>query len=52
MPNGEHQTPGGWNRVVLRVADLPTCIATLKNAGVTFRNEMAVGPGDFWFLSS
>ena len=45
MPNGEHQTPGGWNRVVLRVADLPACIADLKNAGVTFRNEMEVGPG-------
>ena len=45
MPNGEPQTPGGWNRVVLRVADLPACIADLKNAGVTFRNEMEVGPG-------
>lgn len=45
MPNGEHQTPGGWNRVVLRVSDLPACIAALKNAGVTFRNEMEVGPG-------
>ena len=45
MPNGEHQTPGGWNRVVLRVADLPACVAALKNAGVTFRNDMEVGPG-------
>jgi glyoxylase I family protein len=45
MPNGEHQTPGGWNRVVLRVADLPACIAALENAGVTFRNEMETGPG-------
>ena len=45
MPNGDHQTPGGWNRVVLKVVDLPACIATLKQAGVTFRNEMEVGPG-------
>lgn len=45
MPNGAHQTPRGWNRVVLRVADLPACIAALKNAGVPFRNEMEVGPG-------
>ena len=45
MPNGEHQAPGGWNRVVLRVVDLPACIAELKSAGVTFRNEMEVGPG-------
>ena len=45
MPNGEHQAPGGWNRVVLKVDDLPACIAELKRAGVTFRNEMEVGPG-------
>src|SRR3954469_9952624 len=45
MPNGDHQTPGGWNRVVLKVVDLPACIASLKHAGVTFRNEMEVGPG-------
>ena len=31
--------------MVLRVVDLPACIATLKQAGVTFRNEMEVGPG-------
>src|SRR5262245_41644807 len=45
LPNGQRQEPGGWNRVVLRVSDLQTCIATLKNAGVHFRNEMEVGPG-------
>ena len=45
MPNGEHQAPGGWNRVVLRVVDLPACIAKLKSAGVTLRNEMEAGPG-------
>ena len=36
---------GGWNRVVLKVVDLPACIAVLKQAGVTFRNEMETGPG-------
>jgi glyoxylase I family protein len=45
MPNGQHQEPGGFNRLVLKVADLPACIAALKGAGVTFRNEMEVGPG-------
>jgi glyoxylase I family protein len=45
MPNGEPQTPGGWNRVVLKVVDLPACITALKQGGVTFRNEMEVGPG-------
>ena len=45
MPNGTPQAPGGWNRLVLRVVDLPACIAALKQAGVTFRNDMEVGPG-------
>jgi len=45
LPNGERQEPGGWNRIVLKVTDLPGCIASLKLAGVTFRNEMEVGPG-------
>jgi glyoxylase I family protein len=45
MPNGERQEPGGWNRVVLKVADLPAFIAELKKAGQRFRNEMEVGPG-------
>ncbi len=43
--NGQNQEPGGWNRVVLRVADLAGCIATLKSAGLRFRNEMLSGPG-------
>src|SRR5262245_22320669 len=45
MPNGQSQEPGGWNRIVLRVSDLPSCIAALKAAGVRFRNEMETGPG-------
>jgi glyoxylase I family protein len=45
MPDGRPQQPGGWNRVVLRVADLPTRIAELKRAGVALRNEMETGPG-------
>jgi glyoxylase I family protein len=45
MPNGLPQEPGGWNRVVLKVVDLPGCIAELKNAAVRFRNEMETGPG-------
>ena len=45
MPDGRRQEPGGWNRVVLRVADLPAFIETLKNAGLRFRNEMETGPG-------
>jgi glyoxylase I family protein len=45
MPNGQRQEPGGWNRVVLQVSDLPACITALKNAGLHFRNELETGPG-------
>ena len=45
MPNGQQQEPGGWNRVVLKVADLPGFISELKKAGLRFRNEMESGPG-------
>jgi glyoxylase I family protein len=45
MPDGRPQEPGGWNRVVLRVTDLPAFIGTLKQAGVRFRNDMETGPG-------
>jgi glyoxylase I family protein len=45
MPDGRQQQPGGWNRVVLRVTDLPALIKTLTKAGAHFRNEMEVGPG-------
>ena len=45
MPNGQRQEPGGWNRVVLKVSDLPACIEALKSAGLRFRNEMETGPG-------
>jgi glyoxylase I family protein len=45
MPNGQQQAPGGWNRVVLRVNDLPAFVETLKSADVPFRNEMETGPG-------
>ncbi len=45
MPDGRHQEPGGWNRVVLKVADLPGFIAELKKAGIRFRNEVESGPG-------
>jgi glyoxylase I family protein len=45
LPVGTSQEPGGWNRVVLRVADLAACITALQNAGVRFRNQMEKGPG-------
>jgi glyoxylase I family protein len=45
MPDGRRQEPGGWNRIVLRVKDLPARVKTLRDAGLHFRNEMEVGPG-------
>ena len=45
MPNGQHQEPGGWYRIVLKVSNLPGCIAALTREGVRFRNEMQTGPG-------
>jgi glyoxylase I family protein len=45
MPDGQRQGAGGWNRIVLRVKDLPAWIERLRAAGLQFRNEMEVGPG-------
>jgi glyoxylase I family protein len=45
MPDGRQQEPGGWNRIVLQVDDLPVYVTNLKNMGVNFRNKMEVGPG-------
>ena len=45
MPDGRRQEPGGWNRVLLQVEDLPARIAELRAAGLQFRNEMETGPG-------
>jgi glyoxylase I family protein len=45
MPDGRLQQPGGWNRIVLRVTDLPSCVERLQAAGVPFRNAIEVGPG-------
>ncbi len=45
MPDGRHQEPGGWNRVVLQVTDLPLRIEALKKNGIRFRNQLEAGPG-------
>jgi glyoxylase I family protein len=45
MPDGRKQEPGGWNRLVLEVDDLPVRVAAMKQAGLRFRNEIEVGPG-------
>jgi len=45
MPDGQSQEPGGWNRMVLRVSNLPALIDALKSGGVRLRNQMETGPG-------
>jgi glyoxylase I family protein len=45
IADGRPQEPGGSNRVILQVADLPAQIEALKKAGLHFRNQMEVGPG-------
>jgi glyoxylase I family protein len=45
LPGGERQSPGGSNRVVLRVNDLAAVIEALRGAGARFRNTMETGPG-------
>lgn len=45
MPGGKEQEPGGWNRIILQVEDLPARIKELKAKGQSFRNEMESGPG-------
>src|SRR5262245_58583044 len=44
MPGGRAQEPGGWNRIVLRVSDLPSWVERLEQADVRFRNEIESGP--------
>jgi glyoxylase I family protein len=45
MPDGRPQEPGGWNRLILRVANLEDRIEALKKLGLHFRNNMESGPG-------
>jgi glyoxylase I family protein len=45
IPDGRTQEPGGWNRIMLEVTNLPDRIEALKRAGLHFRNKMEVGPG-------
>ena len=45
MPDGRRQEPGGWNRIIIYVADLDAAIQKVKTAGTPFRNTIEVGPG-------
>jgi catechol 2,3-dioxygenase-like lactoylglutathione lyase family enzyme len=45
MPDGTVPEPGGWNRFSIEVADLEATVGALRDAGVSFRNEVVVGVG-------
>jgi catechol 2,3-dioxygenase-like lactoylglutathione lyase family enzyme len=45
MPDGQLPQPGGWNRFQLEVTDLEAAVATLRQHGARFRNEIVTGVG-------
>jgi catechol 2,3-dioxygenase-like lactoylglutathione lyase family enzyme len=45
LPDGRQPEPGGWNRIHLRVTDLPAEVDRLRAAGLTFRSDIVTGPG-------
>lgn len=45
MSDGRKAEPGGWNRIILNVRDLPAEVARLRRASLHFRNDIVSGPG-------
>jgi catechol 2,3-dioxygenase-like lactoylglutathione lyase family enzyme len=45
MPDGRKPAPGGWNRIHFIVEDIASEVRRLKEADVSFRNEIVTGPG-------
>lgn len=45
LPGGAQPEPGGWNRLVIEVADLDATIARLEGTGARFRSKPIKGPG-------
>ena len=45
MPDGTVPEPGGWNRIHLIVSDIAAEVNRLREAGLTFRNDIVKGPG-------
>ena len=45
MSDGSTPEPGGWNRIVIEVDDLEALVATLRERGATFRNDIVYGVG-------
>jgi catechol 2,3-dioxygenase-like lactoylglutathione lyase family enzyme len=45
MPDGTLPKPGGWNRFAVEVSDLAATVATLRQTGAHFRNDIVTGVG-------
>jgi catechol 2,3-dioxygenase-like lactoylglutathione lyase family enzyme len=45
LPDGSVPEPGGWNRLVIEVADLAASMSALRAAGARFRSDPIQGPG-------
>jgi catechol 2,3-dioxygenase-like lactoylglutathione lyase family enzyme len=45
LPDGTLPTPGGWNRILIQVADLDATVEGLRRAGVHFRDDRPSGVG-------
>jgi catechol 2,3-dioxygenase-like lactoylglutathione lyase family enzyme len=45
MSDGTLPEPGGWNRFSLEVDDLEALVATLREQGAHFRNDIVAGVG-------
>ncbi len=45
MPDGRRPAPGGWNRIHFVVDDIAAEAQRLREAGLTFRNDIFSGPG-------
>jgi catechol 2,3-dioxygenase-like lactoylglutathione lyase family enzyme len=43
LSDGTLPTPGGWNRILIQVADLDATIESLRRAGVQFRDDQPSG---------
>ena len=45
MSDGRKAEPGGWNRIIINVTDLPAEVSRLRKAQLHFRNDIVSGPG-------
>jgi catechol 2,3-dioxygenase-like lactoylglutathione lyase family enzyme len=45
MPDGRQPGPGGWNRIHFVVEDIDAEVERLRDAGLSFRNDIVSGPG-------